>query len=315
MNAIELKVTQNPGVIDLNFLDLEKAIDKKLEEYEGAVFTEETKDIARSEVSSLRKQKKELDDMRKTIKKEWMKPYDEFEKKLKALLERYDEPILLIDKQVKEFDENRRKEKRKAIQKAYVESVGDMSDFVPLEKIYESKWENVATSMKSIKEEISKMADNARTAVESIKAMSSEKEADAIAAYKETLDLSKAMLVITTYERQKAEILAKEEERRRREEERQRQAEIERVRAAERMAIEREAQIRKEAEAKALNQKAEQDLETIIPDTKEDAEEALPFVQPMTRTVFYKVVATEEELENVEMAFNSIGIYFERRES
>lgn len=313
MNAIELKVTQNPGVIDLNFSDLEKAIDKKLEEYEGAVFTEETKDIARSEVASLRKQKKELDDMRKTIKKEWMKPYDVFEKKLKALLERYDEPIVLIDKQVKEFDENRRREKRKAIQKAYVESVGDMSDCVPLEKIYESKWENVATSMKSIKEEISKIADNARTAVESIKAMSSEKEADAIATYKETLDLSRAMLVITTYERQKAEILAKEEERRRQEEERQRQAEIDRARAAERAAIEREAQIRKEAEV--LNQKAEQDSEAIIPDAKEDAEEVLPFVQPTTRTVFYRVVATEAELENVEMAFNSIGIYFERRES
>ena len=34
----------------------------------------------------------------------------------------------------------------------------------------------------------------------------------------------------------------------------------------------------------------------------------LPFEQPSTITAFYKVVATKEELAQVEMAFNSIGI-------
>ena len=48
-------------------------------------------------------------------------------------------------------------------------------------------------------------------------------------------------------------------------------------------------------------------------DDFEDEEDDLPFPQPQTVTAFYKVVATEEELERVEMAFNSIGIWFERR--
>ena len=39
----------------------------------------------------------------------------------------------------------------------------------------------------------------------------------------------------------------------------------------------------------------------------------LPFEQPHTQSVFYRVVVTPEELEQVEMAFNSIGIFFERR--
>ena len=46
-----------------------------------------------------------------------------------------------------------------------------------------------------------------------------------------------------------------------------------------------------------------------------DDEEELPFEQPSTKTVFYKVVATLEELEKVEMAFNSLGIYFSRRDA
>ena len=43
------------------------------------------------------------------------------------------------------------------------------------------------------------------------------------------------------------------------------------------------------------------------------ADDELPFEQPSTVTAFYRVVATPAELEEVEMAFNSIGIYFERR--
>jgi len=48
--------------------------------------------------------------------------------------------------------------------------------------------------------------------------------------------------------------------------------------------------------------------------SKEDEIDDLPFVTPTTVTAFYKIIATPEELEEVEMAFNSIGIIFERRE-
>ena len=47
----------------------------------------------------------------------------------------------------------------------------------------------------------------------------------------------------------------------------------------------------------------------------EEADDELPFEQPTTITAFYKVVATPEELEEVEMAFNSIGIYYTRRDA
>ena len=98
--------------------------------------------------------------------------------------------------------------------------------------------------------------------------------------------------------------MKREEERRQREEERRRQAEIERARAAEREAIRREEQIRKEEQEKA---------QQVVEQTPVVADDELPFEQPSTVTAFYRVVATPTELEEVEMAFNSIGIYFERR--
>ena len=49
MNQLELRVQQHPGTIELNFEELNAALDAKLAEYEGAIFTEDSKDIAKVE--------------------------------------------------------------------------------------------------------------------------------------------------------------------------------------------------------------------------------------------------------------------------
>ena len=65
MNKLELRVQQHPGTIELNFEELNAALDAKLAEYEGAIFTEDSKDIAKVEIASLRKLKKDIEDARK----------------------------------------------------------------------------------------------------------------------------------------------------------------------------------------------------------------------------------------------------------
>lgn len=41
MNELTLAIKQNPGTIEMNFDALEEQLDKKLDEYRGAVFTED----------------------------------------------------------------------------------------------------------------------------------------------------------------------------------------------------------------------------------------------------------------------------------
>lgn len=312
MNELTLKINQNPGSIELNFDEIEMQLDKRLEDYKGALFTEESKDIAKKETASLRKLKKDIDDARKAVKKEWMRPYEEFEVHMKRLMKKVDEPINLIDSQVKEFETKRKEEKRKKISEIYEEILRNDSEYksyVPLERIYDTRWENAGTSLKAIKEDILTHLNQAKTAVDGILAMQSDKEQEALKLYKKTGDMSAAFSLIHTYEMNKAEALRREEVRRQAEQERQRQLEIERIRAEERKNVAREEQIRKEEREKALQEAAQAsfaDLET--------GEDSLPFEQPTTVTAFYKVVATPQELEQVEMAFNSIGIYFERRD-
>lgn len=307
MNELTLAIKQNPGTIEMNFDALEEQLDKKLDEYRGAVFTEDTKTIAKAEIASLRRLKKDIEDGRKTVKKKWMEPYDAFDKRMKTLSAKVDEPINAINEQVQAFEEKRRQEKREEINQMYENCVSEYEDcreFIDLDKLYDPKWENVSVSMKSIKKDMSEKMSAIQTAVSSIKAMRSDKEPDALVLYKRTLNLNDAIQMITTYEQNKADALRREEERRQREEERRRQAEIERARAAEREAIRREEQIRKEEQEKA---------QKVMEQTPVVADDELPFEQPSTVTAFYRVVATPEELQEVEMAFNSIGIYFERR--
>ena len=139
MNELTLNVKQNPGVIELNFDEIEKALDAKLAEYKGAVFTEESKSIAKSEVANLRKLKKDFEDARKGVKKEWMKPYEDFEAKMKNLTEKIDEPICLIDSQLKDFERKRREERREKIKEIYQEIIGDMEEYCDLGRIYDTK--------------------------------------------------------------------------------------------------------------------------------------------------------------------------------
>lgn len=311
MNELSLVINQNPGSIDINFDALEEQLDKKLSEYKGAVFTESSKAIAKAEVASLRKLKKDIEDSRKAVKKKWMEPYEQFEKKMKSLSAKVDEPINAINEQVQAFEEKRKQEKRELIRNLYEDTLADYEDcrdYISLDKLYDSKWENASVSAKSIKKDMMERMSGIQTAVSSIKAMHSDKEEDALTLYKQTLDLNRALQMISVYEQNKAEALKREEERRRQEEERRIQAEIERAKMAEREAIRREEQIRKEEQ-----EKAEEFIPIPGPDPDID-DNNLPFEQPTTITAYYRVVATVEELEAVETAFNSIGIYFERRD-
>ena len=217
----------------MNFDALEEQLDKKLDEYRGAVFTEDTKTIAKAEIASLRRLKKDIEDGRKTVKKKWMEPYDAFDKRMKILSTKVDEPINAINEQVQAFEEKRRQEKREEIHRMYEDCVSEYEEsreFIVLDKLYDPKWENASVSMKSIKKDMAEKMSAIQTAVSSIKAMRSDKELDALALYKRTLNLNDAIQMIMTYEQNKADALRREEERRQLEEERRIQAEIERAR-------------------------------------------------------------------------------------
>lgn len=221
MENTEIKVTQNAGTISFNFEEIKERLSAEMAHYKGMLFTEETKKEAKETVAALRKLKKEVSDQRIKIKKVYMKPYDDFEAKVKELDALINEPINFINGQVEAFERERIEKKKKMICEIYAGIMvahGDVAEYLPLDRIYDSKWENATTTQKAITEAIDDRVERMERDLCTIREMQSEFEDKGLAKYKSTLELSDAIAVMNQYQKQKEEIMRREKER----EERQR---------------------------------------------------------------------------------------------
>ena len=282
MSELKFEVAQTNGIIKVNFEELEKGLKEKLSEYEDAVFTEDSKSTAKGELANLRKLRKEIEDSRKQVKAEWMKPYDAFKLRVDGLLEIVDKPVNLIDSQLKEM-EAVRVEKRKAdIQALYDSVIGEMLEYLPLEKIYDSKWENASVKLPAVKKAMIEVIGKLYEEVTTIKNMDSEAVTKALEMYKRDLSLANAVMYIKNYESQRLEILRREERER----------------------VAHEQLIREEARRETVDE-----LKTV----DESLAGVWP-VEPEAKRVIYTVLGTESELEELETVLNSLGLYFERKD-
>lgn len=315
MEGIILQVRPVAGQIQTNFDEIEKQLAVEMGKYDGVVFTEETKADAKRTVAELRKIKKSIDDSRKEVKTQWMEPYNQFEARVKQMTALVDKPINHINGQVEEFEAKRLKERQAEIEQIYTEEIGDMADFLPLYRLQEDKWSNASTSVKSIRKSMSETIANTRAGKAAIEAMQSDAVPDALRKFQATLNLPDALAYINRHEVQKAEMLRKEDERRRQEEERRHQAEIERIRADERRRMAEEERIRQEAvkeEEGRIRKEAEKAIKDEIRSV--DEESAAPLTAPDSHTAVYTVVGTDTELQELEMAMISLGLYYERKD-
>ena len=172
MDELTVLVQQKNGVISFeNFDELKEQLNGYLEQYREATFTEESKTFAKGVVSELRKLKKAVNDRKIEVKKAFIQPYEEFENKTKELMGLIDEPIELIDSQIKEFEKKRVEERKQLIQEIYEEKAGELAEYAPLERIYSSKWENASTSKKKIEEEMGQAFFGINMDIQSLKLM------------------------------------------------------------------------------------------------------------------------------------------------
>lgn len=309
MNEITTVIKQESAKISCNFDQVKQAIQETLAEYKGAVFTEDSKTYAKKHVASLRAKKKDLQDNLREAKKEYMNPWDEFEGQAKELIALYDEPVNLINGQVQEFEANRIAKKRELIQGLYAELVPEeLREYIPLDRIYNEKWENATVKEKEIRGEMSRIAGEVAKDIKTIRGMESDAVENALAGYRVSLDLTEAITYINNYERQKQEIIAKEQERRRQEEEeRIRREEREKALAEQRAAAEKEKALRKAEEEKeqAVEQakaEAQQEfIDSLIPDD----------VNGNSELYEYRIALSADAKSKLEMYMDSIGIEWE----
>ena len=140
-----LSVTYTPSVIQANFDALEERVRAVVADYEGAVYDLASADAVREakrDRSYLTGLKKEIEERRKAVKREYSKPLDAFEKRCKQITAIIDEAADGIKAQLDRAEEERRARAYAKLQEHYEEFAGLLAPVVPYGRLHEPQWLN-----------------------------------------------------------------------------------------------------------------------------------------------------------------------------
>ncbi len=235
---------------------------------------------AKADRAELNKLTKAIEERRKMVKKIINEPYEVFEAELKEILALIQEPVGIIDRQVKAFEDQQKEEKKKSIQKSYDEVIGDLAEVLPFEKVFDVRYLNQTYKLATAQAEVKAKVEKVRTDLETIDSLESKYKLNAKDVYIKTLDLSKALAenkrLSDLEEKLEAEKRRKAEE----EAERKRLAEERRRVAEERAKAEEEQRKALEAQKKAEQESASKQQEIVTEPAKNVIESQESVTEP-----------------------------------
>lgn len=163
--ATTLEVTYTEATIASNMDALEAHVKKVVADYEGATYdltsAQAIKD-AKHDRSYLNGIKKEIDERRKAVKREYNKPLAAFEKRCKEITSIIDGASNGIKAQLDEAEERRRAGARAALEAHYREFAELLAPVVPYERLHDDKWLNKSfgevKAKKALEEKVSAVA-------------------------------------------------------------------------------------------------------------------------------------------------------------
>lgn len=185
--------------------ELIKELKNKLVVY-NKVITEDKVQEGKQDRANLNKLFTAIEAKRKEIKSDVMTPYNEVEKDFKEITGLIKEASDKIDEQVKVF-EDKKKEDKKAEIKEYFNNVINYN-FIKFDDVFNDKWLNSSTSMKSMQTDIDNLKDKTDKDIEAIKQLGSRFETTLLSKYYDCRDLGTVIL-----EKNRLEKIEQEQER------------------------------------------------------------------------------------------------------
>lgn len=199
--ALELKITSpSPEGFVKEILwnadEISEGIEKKVGYYKSLVYTEEQVVEAKKDRATLNKFIAALKAKDGEIKKLCLAPYDAFHARMQQLIKQVEEPAALIDKQVKDFEEDQKRQKHDAIEELF-KSKG-FQPWVKLDRIWNPKWLNKSYSIKQIDADMNSIMYKIGEDIFLINKQGDGVQA-ALSEYKRTLDVRAAVAAAEKY--------------------------------------------------------------------------------------------------------------------
>lgn len=192
--------------IEFNHEEIKAELAIQLKKYDNLVYSESSIKEAKTDRATLNKFKDAIENRRKEIKKACLKPYEDFESKVKEIVAMIDKPIMAIDTQVKAFEQMKKDEKLDGIKQVYVDRVGDLAQLVPFDKIYNPRWLNATYKGTDIEKEIIDLFARIDNDLRVIADLQSEYDLQIKDAYLKNFDLTAALQEKTRLEEQSAKM-------------------------------------------------------------------------------------------------------------
>lgn len=150
--SLELIVSdvQEQKAITFNYEHFKNILSGKLEVYKNTIYTEDNISEAKADRAKLNKLSKALNDEKKRVKNELLKPYIDFETKVKELIGIVDEATITVDNQIKSFEEKDKQEKLEEIIKYFDEKNVDYKGLIDFDKIFQNEWLNKTYTLKKV---------------------------------------------------------------------------------------------------------------------------------------------------------------------
>ena len=248
-NRLELNVTEfQKGAVTWNYGELNTALDSALKSYQGVVYDETQITDAKADRARLNKLATALSAKRRELKSEFLEPFTDFENKCKQLETKVKNTSAEIDKQVKEFEDRQKDEKKAAILAKWAELTAGIGAEIPIEPIYESRWVNKTVRLDEVFKILTDEAKRVKEEIHEITKCDKDKYNFVIMRYLESLDFVKSLGAWETEQERlrRAEELNRINEQRRREQA-ERAAEIARMKAEQAAAVQNNTAVIEEA--------------------------------------------------------------------
>lgn len=213
MNDIQFEVITdlavlNPQHIETNFEAVDAYLTEAMEPYTQLVVTEDSIGDAKKTLAQLRKLKDGINAQKIAVKREWMKPYTEYEDKAKRLMSRVEAGISNIDGQVKDYDARRKEQKLQELKDYFDQEASRyrVEEYLDWNLIRNPKWANASFSVEDAENEISGIITDTAKDIDYITGMGSPFEAAMLEEYRKCRDLRTVLaLELRLKARQEAE--------------------------------------------------------------------------------------------------------------
>lgn len=205
-NELEVKIEGVQKITDNMNEFKQYALDMK-EFYSTLTFNDEQLKEAKTERASVNKIVKKVADYRKEIVNKFNEPLENFvntAKEVEALLK---DASNCIDVQVKKYEEEEKENKKAECENLFNEMIGDLSELVSFEKVFNNRWLNKTTKMSEVESDIKPIIEKINSGLNAIKELNSDFETELINTFLEDFDITRAIFKNTQLKEQKEKMV------------------------------------------------------------------------------------------------------------